>query len=137
MKALTLWQPWAGAIAAGLKKYETRSWPTRHRGWIAIHASVRIMDAAGWELVKRHSQNFELFETYGKVICVCELLDCIYMTPEFIAAQSKTEIDFGDWRPGRYAWKLGLADVLHEPIPARGLQCLWNFDMPDYDLKLF
>ena len=43
MKAITLHQPWASALAHGLKKYETRSWPVPekfvgHR--VAIHAAV-------------------------------------------------------------------------------------------------
>ncbi|MCL2331658.1 MAG: ASCH domain-containing protein [Proteobacteria bacterium] len=190
MKTLTLWQPWAGAIAAGLKKYETRGWPTKHRGLLAIHASLRPMDAGGKTLIPLHfsegvpepgaptqsqiargghgeggvvaarkargiiktttpsvllAQNCHpfakakgnFFETYGKIICVCELQDCIFMTPEFIAAQTETERAFGDWRPGRYAWKLGNVRVLPDPIPTRGYQGLWSYDMPDYDLRLF
>lgn len=38
MKALTIRQPWAALIAAGVKTIETRSWPTKHRGPLAIHA---------------------------------------------------------------------------------------------------
>lgn len=38
MKALTIWQPWASLKACGAKKFETRSWETRYRGPIAIHA---------------------------------------------------------------------------------------------------
>ena len=38
MKAITLHQPWATLIALGVKTIETRSWPTKHRGPIAIHA---------------------------------------------------------------------------------------------------
>ena len=41
MKALTLYQPYATAIALGLKKYETRSWATSYRGPLAIHTSVK------------------------------------------------------------------------------------------------
>lgn len=40
MKALTIWQPWASLLACGAKRYETRSWPTRYRGPIAIHAAM-------------------------------------------------------------------------------------------------
>jgi hypothetical protein len=39
MKAITLWQPWASLWAAGIKKNETRSWATSHRGPLAIHAA--------------------------------------------------------------------------------------------------
>ena len=41
MKAITIWQPWASLIACGAKKYETRSWPTKYRGPIAIHAAAK------------------------------------------------------------------------------------------------
>lgn len=40
MKAITIWQPWASLIACGAKRYETRSWPTKYRGPIAIHAAA-------------------------------------------------------------------------------------------------
>ena len=41
MKALTIWQPWASLIACGAKRYETRSWATKYRGPIAIHAAMK------------------------------------------------------------------------------------------------
>lgn len=41
MKALTLHQPWASLIALGAKTIETRSWPTKYRGSLAIHAGAR------------------------------------------------------------------------------------------------
>lgn len=42
MKALTIQQPWASLMASGDKLYETRSWPTKYRGPIAIHAGKQI-----------------------------------------------------------------------------------------------
>ena len=39
MRAITIYQPWASLIAVRAKKYETRSWQTRYRGKIAIHAA--------------------------------------------------------------------------------------------------
>lgn len=44
MKAITIWQPWASLLACGAKKYETRSWATKYRGPIAIHAAARKCD---------------------------------------------------------------------------------------------
>lgn len=41
VKALTLWQPWASLVALGVKTIETRSWSTKYRGPLAIHAAVR------------------------------------------------------------------------------------------------
>jgi hypothetical protein len=39
MKTLTISQPWATLIAIGAKHIETRSWRTRYRGPLAIHAA--------------------------------------------------------------------------------------------------
>ena len=126
MKAITIWQPYAQAIALGLKRYETRSWGTRHRGPIAIHASVRPLGADARRLAAAYGIENDL--EYGAVIDICELVDCIPMTPEFIAAQPKSEIDFGDWRVGRYAWQLRVVRVLDTPHHIGGLQGLWNWD---------
>ncbi|HZR35695.1 MAG TPA: ASCH domain-containing protein [Nevskia sp.] len=38
MKALSILQPWAWAIAQGYKDVENRRWPTKYRGWFLIHA---------------------------------------------------------------------------------------------------
>jgi hypothetical protein len=40
MKVLTLHQPWASLVAAGVKTIETRSWRTHYRGPLAIHAGL-------------------------------------------------------------------------------------------------
>ena len=39
MKALSLWQPWASLMAVGAKHNETRDWPTRYKGELAICAA--------------------------------------------------------------------------------------------------
>ena len=132
MKALTLYQPYAAAIALGLKKYETRSWATSYRGPLAIHTSVKKLTPELNKLTKRYNiNNLE----YGKIIAICELQDCIEMTDELIQSISQTEKDFGIWTPGRYAWKLKVLKVLQEPVPARGYQMLWNIDLAEKDIK--
>lgn len=57
MKAITLHQPWASLVGLGIKTIETRSWCTKYRGPLAIHAAKRQPDQAlrvgdfvtGWE----------------------------------------------------------------------------------------
>jgi len=41
MKAITIHQPWAWAIIHAGKNIENRTWQTKHRGPLAIHASKR------------------------------------------------------------------------------------------------
>lgn len=40
MKVISIMQPWATLIVLGHKKIETRSWNTKYRGEILIHASA-------------------------------------------------------------------------------------------------
>lgn len=42
MKCLSLWQPWASLLAAGVKRVETRGWYMRHRGPLLIHAAKKF-----------------------------------------------------------------------------------------------
>jgi hypothetical protein len=51
--------------------------------------------------------------------------------PERIIYPSGQELLFGDWTPGRYAWELADIKVLPEPIPARGHQGLWKWEVPE------
>lgn len=34
---------------------------------------------------------------------------------------------FGDWTPGRYAWRLENMQKVTKPVPAKGAQGLWNW----------
>ncbi len=42
MKVITIKQPWATLIAEGYKEYEFRTWKTKYRGDILIHAGKGI-----------------------------------------------------------------------------------------------
>ena len=42
LRALTIRQPWAWAIAAGFKKVENRGWLPSYRGLVAIHSGLTV-----------------------------------------------------------------------------------------------
>lgn len=42
MKAISIRQPWASLIIAGIKDLENRTWATSHRGPILIHAAAKM-----------------------------------------------------------------------------------------------
>lgn len=135
MKAITVWQPWAGALAAGIKENETRSWATKYRGPIAIHAAMReVFDGLALipvplALKIKEALRCEWGEMpRGAIIATGELADCIKITPEYVATLSPDELALGDYTPGRYAWKLENVKRLPEPIPAKGKQGLWNWE---------
>lgn len=135
MKAITVWQPWAGALAAGIKENETRSWATKYRGPIAIHAAMReVFDGLALIQVPIALKIKEALRCEwadmprGAIIATGELVDCIKITPEFVATLSPDELALGDYTLGRYAWKLANVKRLPEPIPAKGKQGLWSWE---------
>ncbi|MCW6051296.1 ASCH domain-containing protein [Lyngbya sp. CCAP 1446/10] len=74
-KAVTLHQPYASLIALKVKRFETRTWPTKHRGPIAIHA--------GMKLHKEVCEVFNLNPTdlpLGAIVAYADVVDCIQMT---------------------------------------------------------
>ena len=142
MKAITTWQPWASLIATENKHYETRGWKTNYRGPIAIHAAMReIIQTMRALPVETQKFVFECIYDYyhirdgaikkmptGAIVATAEVVDCIKITPEFVATLSQKEQIFGDYTLGRYAWKLENVKLLPEPIPVKGKQGLWTFE---------
>lgn len=127
LPCLSLWQPWASAIAIELKRVETRDWPTRHRGWLAIHAAK----AWGAEQEGALDRLGPLLPDpaalpRGVVVCVVELLDCVRMTEEWIDSVPLHEQDWGAYLPGRFGWVLGRVIRTRSPEPSiRGRPGLW------------
>lgn len=126
MKVLSIKEPWASLIMNGTKKIETRSWKTNYRGEIYIHASLskaKITKPEVYELIK--DMNFK----YGHIICKCNLVDCIYMTDEYVNDMKTNHYEeyiCGHYEVGRYAWILEDVEVI-EPIEAKGKLGIWNY----------
>lgn len=129
MKALSLWQPWASLVVLGLKQYETRSWQTSYRGTLVIHAA-KTWDEQQFEQWNRFE--IRLDHTFavprGVALGTVELIGCFQTTPLLgleVPLGSHEHI-FGNWSPGRYAWKLANPIQFPEPIPCAGHQRLWE-----------
>ena len=121
MKALTIKQPWASLIVNGYKKYEFRSWKTKYRGKILIHA--------GLTLEKNNSYNkYDLDYTKGAIIGEAELVDCILVDNELDKKLRKeNSIIYGNNHVGDYAWKLINIKKYDKPIYIKGKLGLWNY----------
>lgn len=126
MKAITMWQPWASLMAAGHKQYETRSWDTKYRGPLAIHAAknTRHLGEARWHELYGKFDWDNL--PYGVVVAIAQLESVEFMNTDFIARISDQEYALGEWKVGRWAWYLKDVTPLPKPVPARGFQGLWN-----------
>jgi activating signal cointegrator 1 len=131
--AITLWQPWACLIEIGAKRFETRAFPIPRRllgHRVAIHAAARpcftdldrktlddIEDAFG-----RCSWNHWL--PRGVIVATAVLA-------ESIAAEKVKADSFGDYAPGRWAWRLEDVRPVDPHIPAKGRQQIgWDWTAP-------
>lgn len=137
MKALSLWQPWASAIACGVKCIETRSWYTPYRGPLAIHAAKKwdgdLKDTTLFLCGLHPVFGDRLKATgtpmpLGQVICTVDLVACTSSEELLRRGISKMEQDFGDFSDCRWGWEMANVKVLPEPIPARGFQQLWEWN---------
>ena len=129
MKVLSLTEPFATLIYEKKKFIETRSWKTNYRGELYIHASMTKISKSDLEnkelmsLVENKNMNF------GNIICKCNLVDCIYMTKEYVKDMKKNnhqEYICGKYSEGRYAWILEDIEPI-SPIKAKGSLNIWQF----------
>lgn len=132
--AVTLWQPWACLVEVGAKRYETRSFKIPDRllsKRVAIHAAARscftnfdqdtldeITEAFG-----RCDWNY--FLPRGVIVCTAVLA-------ESISVERVPADPFGDYSPGRWAWRLEDVRSVEPHIPAKGRQMIgWPWLIPE------
>lgn len=149
MKVLSILQPWATLAVMGYKKIETRSWNTKYRGPLLIHASKKK--------IKVQEGMYELFSElgdipgfmdnykdlpYGEIIGKVNLAttcqtDKFIMLPETSLLHhekgswqlTNQEIAFGDYTDGRYGWFLSdPVEFKDHHYPVKGSLGLWNFE---------
>jgi len=124
MKALTLYQPWGSLILDGRKTIETRSWHTKHRGPMAIHAGLK-MDLDCKEACRRFGYDPKAIEL-GVVLCIVDLVDVVqFPNPKAVPDE------YGDFTDGRFGWLLRNVRPLDHPVEAKGGRMLWNWDFGD------
>lgn len=120
--AITIRQPWATAIACGLKRIETRRWATTHRGPLAIHAGLAESLALLGGMLDLVPELPPGPYPRGAVVAVCTLAACEKMTE----APDDLERRLGWFGPGRYGWSLEDVRALPRPVAARGALGLWR-----------
>lgn len=126
MKVLTVREPWAWLIVMGLKDVENRSWDTKYRGPVLIHASANVgereWDAASawvrerfpWILLPAYSDARRKW--FGKILGGCEIA----------GMDGRTR-----WRmeDSRFGWELRNAWHVDGPlVAAKGKLGLWTYE---------
>ena len=136
MRALTVIQPFAELIAAGVKRVENRTWGTGYRGLLAIHAGKALKYGA--DRVEDMARDwFDLDPAqlaFGAVVAVAELVDCVQLvgdgiTPEW-AKRKHPWLDTHEHREGPVCWVLANVRRLAVPIPVTGERGLWGWKPP-------
>ncbi|MEI3395744.1 MAG: ASCH domain-containing protein [Clostridia bacterium] len=127
MKVLTIKQPWATLIMQGYKRFEFRSWQTKYRGDLLIHAGKGIDK----EAIKRLEKYLPEELPFGKILGKVTLVDCIKMSPEFKERLLKENRDIYTKSSFQenYGWQMDNVQVFEEPIEAKGHLSLWEYNI--------
>jgi hypothetical protein len=127
VKALTICQPYAHLIAQGRKTCENRTWETRYRGLLYIHAGKSRqwlnLDEDGTD-DGIHVDQME----FGAVVAICRLAACLHidsrLLPEWTAKMTDEQKGHVS---GEYCWILTDVHPV-QPFPWKGAQGLWDCD---------
>lgn len=130
MLGLSFWQPWASLIAAGAKRYETRSWrppasligrrlaicSSQTEEGLLASAADQVLSRLCLRRLGRHPLPM------GTVVAVVTVAGFISTTAPAARRIGARERFVGDWSPGRYAWRLADVQALSAPVPVTGSQ---------------
>jgi len=126
MKVITIKQPFATLIKEGLKEYEFRTWKTKYRGDILIHAGKDIDKVA-----MKKFEHLNLEYPKGCIIAKATITDCILVDDNF-RKELKLKNDLvyshviNDKEWNGYAFKLENIEEV-EPIEINGKLSLWDY----------
>jgi len=132
MRALTLWQPWAGLIAQGIKLVENRTWePPEHLlgTRIAIHAGKTVDHEAIEDLYEDGLDPHRLGEMRGAALCVVTLERFV---AERYTSGLRCPLSLTREQARFYNGPVGfvLSDIVTiDPVPCKGAQGFWT--LPD------
>lgn len=153
MKVISLLQPWATLVVIGAKKIETRSWNTKYRGPLLIHASLgkksakELCSSPGVDPFNqfiRHWTDLPFGAIIGQVhlesTFKTEDADVFfYENDSFYGGHAsvwdknvKKEKAFGDYSEGRYGWELLEPVKFNIPVSAKGQLGIWETDIADF-----
>ena len=129
--ALSVRQPWANLIVLGLKDIEIRTWATKYRGRLLIHAGTTFDRVAMWrfpmETVPR-----------GAIIGSVKLAEILRFTRKTWKEEGDRHLDTGQFPlETAYAWILEDQRPFSEPIPYKGALKLFRVDSEPVRQALF
>jgi activating signal cointegrator 1 len=145
MKIISLLQPFAQLLVQGFKQVETRSWSTKYRGPVFIHASGELNKkmknfggissydiAVSNEHFRKYIPNPNKM-VFGRIIGMVSIDEVfkVGMIPPpdpFISKLTLEELAFGNYELGRYMWFCSNAREFKRPILVKGTQGLRDYN---------
>jgi len=113
VKCITIKQPWAWLIAAGLKDIENRTWRTAYRGRLLIHSAMVPDDVDLPEIEARHGITIDRGALHnGVTVATVKLHNIVTHHPS-------------PWFVGPLGWVLRDAQPV-EPIPMKGRLSIYD-----------
>mgnify|MGYP000903922285 CR=1 FL=1 len=157
MKTLSVKQPFAYLLCAGIKDIENRSWrlPEKHRNeWVLVHASKKpnadyslssMLSREQYKDAENRMMGLKaLFATFDNsaIIGAVKYSDCVINHPSIWA--EKTEgvmvghtFVYKEGKKPIYNWVVSEAILFDKPIlNVKGKLSFWDFDLPEEYVKL-
>lgn len=130
MRALTLWQPWAHAVAHLGKRIENRPWAP----WSTIIGQVIAIHAAAKLDPVEEARVSAAIRARGHALPPAEQLPrgAIVATARVTGYVRRSD---DPWFFGPFGWQLADVVALPAPVPCRGMQGLWPVP-PDVESKV-
>jgi hypothetical protein len=130
MRALSLFQPWASLVVAGVKRIDARCWRTGYRGPVAIYALDKFPEGAAlklcWYPTVRAALGGDVRRMpLGAILGTVELVECIRtedLTPTLLTRREQL---WGNYSPGKWAFVFRGAERFRTPVRAAGRTGLW------------
>lgn len=118
MRALSVRNPWAWMIFECGKDVENRSFPTRHRGLLLIHASAasKMVDYDAAAPLSPYSPPFPPHLPHGFLLGTVRVVGCVQDADTYSKWAER-----GSWH-----WLLADPVAFDEPIPCKGTLGLWE-----------
>lgn len=156
MKAITIKQPWAYLICAGIKDIENRSWKTNFRGRVLIHAGKGRQYSIQQLLNLNQKQVFDekigceydFVKTFpkGAIIGSVEIVDCVINHPSIWAEKSNgysqsypngVPVIYGNKKhPPIYNWVLANPILYPKPIEnIKGKLSFWEYSSDNLEIS--
>jgi len=145
MQVLSVQQPRATLLALGFQRLEARTWHTRYRGPLAIHAGRRRPAEElpmGWRNRLNDARRQFGLEAWpdhfprGAVLGVVDLIDCVRAEDLQPGELSETERLFANFAPNCWVWRFGSARPLAVPALLRGQQGIFFAPLPESLLEV-